>query len=373
MIDDVRRARWLALLGVTGIALVLCWRMMQPFLEVIAWATVLAVVFYPAYRGIRSWVRRPWLASMLTVLLVVATVLAPLVFISTAVLNELQGMTASFKETFDRLRSDPQAAAELQSRLDRIRASIDLEAVLSEENLSAFATRASQWLLQRSAGLVGGFLSILVSFAFAIFTLFYLFRDGDAVLERLPSVLPLERSRAEALLRRAHEIITASVYGVVIIAIIQGTLGGIMFAILGLPSPMLWGVVMTFLSTLPMLGSGLVWGPAAVILGVTGQWGKMATLVIWGALVIGMVDNFLRPRLVGSRTKMHDLFVFFSVLGGLAAFGIIGLLLGPVVLGVTFVLLDAVFGDSIGGVGSAAVAATGTKTPVSAPAARQQP
>lgn len=368
MTEDVRRARWLALLAATGIALVLCWKMMQPFLEVIAWATVLAVVFFPAYRGIRAWVRRPWAASALAVLLVVATVLAPLVFISTAVLNELQGMAASVKANLDRLRSDPQAAAQLQAGLDRLKGAIDVESVLSEENLSAFATRASQWLLERSAGLVGGLLSILVSFGFAIFTLFYLFRDGDGVVERLPSILPLDRSRAEALLRRAHEIITASVYGVVIIAVIQGTLGGLMFWVLGLPSPMLWGVVMTFLSTLPMLGSGLVWGPAAVFLGVTGQWGKMGVLVVWGALVIGTVDNFLRPRLVGSRTRMHDLFVFFSVLGGLAAFGIIGLLLGPVILGVTFVLLDAVFGDTVDG---KTAAAAGAKTPAAAPAARK--
>ena len=369
MTADPRQARWLALLAVTGIALLLCWRMMQPFLEVIAWATVLAVVFFPAYRGLRTWIRRPWVASALAVLLVVATVLAPLVFVSTAVLNELQGMAASVKESLDRLRSDPRAAAELQSRLDRIRGTIDVESVLSEENVSAFATRASQWLLERSAGLVGGLLSILASFGFAIFTLFYLFRDGETLVERLPSFLPLDRSRAETLLRRAHEIITASVYGVVIIAVIQGTLGGIMFAILGLPSPMLWGVVMTFLSTLPMVGSGLVWGPAAVVLGVTGQWGKMAALVVWGALVIGTVDNFLRPRLVGSRTRMHDLFVFFSVLGGLAAFGIIGLLLGPVIVGVTFVLLEAVFGEALG---PAAAAATEAKTAASPPAARRQ-
>jgi predicted PurR-regulated permease PerM len=369
MTDDVRRARWLALLVVTGISLVLCWRMMQPFLEVIAWASVLAVIFFPAYRGIRTWVRRPWAASALAVLLVVATVLAPLVFVSTAVLNELQGMAASVKESLDRLRSDPQAAAQLQSRLDRLRGTVDVESILSEENVSGYATRASQWLLERSAGFVGGLLSILASFGFAIFTLFYLFRDGETLVTRLPSVLPLDRSRAEALLRRAHEIITASVYGVVIIAVIQGTLGGIMFAILGLPSPMLWGVVMTFLSTLPMVGSGLVWGPAAVALGVTGQWGKMAVLVVWGALVIGTVDNFLRPRLVGSRTRMHDLFVFFSVLGGLAAFGIIGLLLGPVIVGVTFVLLDAVFGEALG---PAAAAATEAKSVASPPAARKQ-
>ena len=344
--DTTARARWIALLIVTGLAGFLCWKMMQPFVEVIAWAAVLAVVFFPAYRGIRTWVRRPNAAAALAVLLVVVTVLAPLVFVTGAVLNELQGMTQSIQAQFQRLRSDPQAAQRLQEGLDRIRGTVDLESILSDENVSAFATRVSQFLLERSAGFVGGLLSILVSAGFTIFTLFYLFRDGEALLARLPGMLPLDPARARRLLSRAHEIITASVYGVVIIAIIQGTLGGVMFAILGLPSPIVWGVVMTVLSTIPMLGSGIVWGPAAVVLGVTGQWWKMGALTIWGALVIGTIDNFLRPRLVGKRTRMHDLLVFFSVLGGLAAFGIIGLLLGPVILGIALVLFEAAFGDA---------------------------
>jgi predicted PurR-regulated permease PerM len=346
--DPVARARWLALLAATGIAALLCWRMMQPFVEVIAWAAVLAIVFFPAYRGIRTWVRRPNPAAVLAVFLVVVTVLAPLLFVTSAVVNELHGMTQSIQAEFQRLRSDPQAAAKLQQGLDRIKGTIDLESVLSDENVSAFATRASQFLLERSAGLVGSLLSILVSIGFTIFTLFYLFRDGEALVAKLPGMLPLDRARAHSLLHRAHEIISASVYGVVIIAIIQGALGGIMFAILGLPSPIVWGVVMTVLSTIPMLGSGIVWGPAAVVLGVTGQWGKMAVLTLWGALVIGTIDNFLRPRLVGKRTRMHDLLVFFSVLGGLAAFGLIGLLLGPVVLGIAMVLFEATFGDATG-------------------------
>jgi len=344
--NPIGRARWLALLAVTGLAAFLCWKMMAPFLEVIAWAGVLAVVFFPAYRGLRTWIRRPNLAAVLAVLLVIVTVLAPLVFVCGAVVNELQGMTASVQAQFERLRSDPQAAAALQARLDRIRGTVDLESILSNENVSAFATRVSQFLLERSAGLVGSLLSILVSAGFTIFTLFYLFRDGERLVQKLPDMLPLDRARGRKLLHRAHEIITASVYGVVVIAIVQGTLGGLMFAVLGLPSPIVWGVVMTFLSTIPMLGSGIIWGPAAVVLGVTGQWWKMAALTIWGIAVIGTIDNFLRPRLVGKRTRMHDLLVFFSVLGGLAAFGVIGLLLGPVVLGISMVLFEATFGDA---------------------------
>jgi predicted PurR-regulated permease PerM len=139
-------------------------------------------------------------------------------------------------------------------------------------------------------------------------------------------------------------MITASVYGVVVIAILQGTLGGIMFAILGLPSPFVWGVVMTVLSTVPLAGSALVWAPAAAWLFVTSQYGRGITLLVWGVFVIGMIDNLLRPRLVGRRTQMHELSIFFSVIGGLGLFGMVGLLLGPVVLAITYALLDVLFG-----------------------------
>jgi predicted PurR-regulated permease PerM len=135
-------------------------------------------------------------------------------------------------------------------------------------------------------------------------------------------------------------VIAASVYGVLVIAVIQGILGGLAFWALGLPSPLLWGVVMIFLSMIPMAGSFVVWVPAAGYLGLSGHWGKALILAVWGTFVIGTVDNFLRPKLVGERTKLHELFIFFSVLGGLQVFGVIGLVLGPVIVAVTIALLD---------------------------------
>jgi predicted PurR-regulated permease PerM len=125
-----------------------------------------------------------------------------------------------------------------------------------------------------------------------------------------------------------------------VIAAIQGALGGIAFFALGLPSALVWGVVMIFLSLIPMAGAFVVWVPAAIYLAVTGHWVKALLLVAWGAFVIGTVDNFLRPKLVGERTKLHELFIFFSVLGGLQVFGVLGLVLGPVVLAITLALLD---------------------------------
>lgn len=129
-------------------------------------------------------------------------------------------------------------------------------------------------------------------------------------------------------------------HGVLSIAAIQGALGGAAFWVLGLASPLLWGVVMFFMSMIPMAGAFLVWVPAAIYLLVTGHWVKALILTLWGGLVIGTIDNFLRPRLVGQKTRLHELVVLFSVLGGLKVFGVLGLVVGPVVVAITLALID---------------------------------
>jgi predicted PurR-regulated permease PerM len=152
--------------------------------------------------------------------------------------------------------------------------------------------------------------------------------------------LPLESKQATAIMARTRDVIGASVYGVLAIAIVQGILGGLAFWTLGVPSAIVWGVAMTFLSMIPMLGAFLVWVPAAIYLALTGHAVKAVLLVLWGTLVIGMIDNFLRPKLVGERTKLHELLIFFAVLGGLQVFGVLGIVLGPVVLAITLALMD---------------------------------
>jgi len=202
--------------------------------------------------------------------------------------------------------------------------------------------RMSGTIAQSTVGLVGGALGAVVQIFFIIFTMYYLFRDGAQIVRVLPAVLPLETAQSEEIFTRTKEVIGASVYGVLVIAAIQGALGGLAFFLLGLPSPLVWGVVMAFFSLIPMAGSFVVWVPAAIYLAATQQWWKAGFLVFWGAIVIGMVDNFLRPKLVGEKTRLHELFVFFSVLGGLQVFGVLGLVLGPVVLAITLALFDVV-------------------------------
>src|SRR2546423_654234 len=170
--------------------------------------------------------------------------------------------------------------------------------------------------------------------------MYYLFRDGERLRAAVHNLLPLEDRKAHEIIERTGEVIGASVYGVLVIATIQGVLGGLAFWALGLPSPLLWGVVMIFLSMIPVAGAFVVWVPAAIYLVIMGHWGKAVVLAAWGTLAIGMVDNVLRPKLVGERTRLHELLIFFSVLGGLQVFGIIGLVLGPVIVAITIALLD---------------------------------
>jgi predicted PurR-regulated permease PerM len=224
--------------------------------------------------------------------------------------------------------------------LGRIGRYVDLEQLRSQQFIEERLKNMSGTLARQTWGVASGVVGAIVQAIFVIFTMYYLFRDGEQIARALPEVLPLETEQSEEIITRTKDVISASVYGVLVIAAIQGTLGGLAFLVLGLPSALVWGVAMTLLSMIPLAGAFVVWAPAALFLAVTGSWVKALLLTVWGAVVIGSIDNFLRPKLVGEKTKLHELFIFFSVLGGLQVFGILGIVLGPVVLAIAIALLD---------------------------------
>ncbi len=322
----------------TGIALYLCWRMLQPFVEVLAWAAVLVVVFFPVHRRLVARTHRPSASAALSCLLVVVTILLPLTFIVIALVRELAGFAQNLQANIQTLL-DPNSPVTGRF-LNWLSQYVDVEQFRSQEFLAERLKGLGGAIAPTTLRLVGGVGGVIIEFFFVIFTMYYLFRDGNRIVAALPDVLPLERSQSEIILARTREVISASLYGVLVIASIQGALGGLAFWALGLPSPIVWGVVMTLLSMIPMAGAFIVWVPAALFLVATGHVTKAIILAVWGALVIGTVDNFLRPKLVGEKTKLHELFIFFSVIGGLKVFGVLGIVLGPVVLAVTLALLD---------------------------------
>jgi len=336
MREDTLRARWLAALAATAIALYLCWLMLQPFVVVLEWAAVLVIVFYPVHQRIAQRIGRPGLSALVSCILVVVIVLLPLAFIIAALARELAGSAETLQQVgplFD--PNSPRTSKILHWLQERGIIQSDPQQFLIEQ-----ARNALRALMGQTLGLLGNVLSTIVKGFFVVFTMYYLFRDGDKIVHALPGVLPLKRAQSEAILARTSQVISASVYGVVTIALLQGALGGLAFWILGVPSPILWSVLLALICMIPIAGSFFVWIPVALYLGLTGHWTKALLMSLWGGLVISTVDNFLRPRLMRQHTKLHELFVFFSVLGGMRIFGILGIVLGPVVLAVTIGLLN---------------------------------
>lgn len=338
MRQQIDQARWLAVLAATALALYLCWLMLRPFISVLAWAVVLVIVFYPVHQRLKSRIRRQSLSALLSCVLVVLLAVLPLTVLTMAVAEELTKAVPNLPAQIASVMNPHTSALGRVSGW--IQGRFGIETLRSEQFMAEQLERSSQFLLGLSLSLAGNIASGIVKAFFVLFTMYYLFRDGERIVSKLPAALPLERRQSEAIISRTRDVVSASVYGIVVIASLQGFLGGMAFWILGIPSPLLWAVLMTFVCMIPVLGSFLVWLPLSIYLAATGHWTKAILLVLWGALVISTIDNFLRPKWMKNQTRLHELLVFFSVLGGISVFGLLGIILGPVVLAITLGLLQ---------------------------------
>jgi predicted PurR-regulated permease PerM len=198
----------------------------------------------------------------------------------------------------------------------------------------------STFLFNQSSKILKGLSTFLISFLFTLLSLYFLFKDGDHLFLRVKEVLPVPPKERDLLIGRFQAMVNATVFGGILIAIIQGVLGGLAYWILGLHSPVLWGTAMAFFSFIPVGGTALIWAPTCVILFILGEYLKGILLLLIGVLVIAMVDNFLRPFLISSKTKIHPLLLFFAVLGGIQVFGLIGVVVGPLVATVCLTLIE---------------------------------
>jgi predicted PurR-regulated permease PerM len=333
--------RWIALLVITAAAVYLNWLMLVPFLGVIAWSAVLVILFYPLHRRILVRLNSPSWSALVSCLIVIFAFLIPITLLTLAVVNEASRLSdqvqAMQSSGYDLLDPNSPYTGKFVRWLGKY---VDLNQLRSEGAITSRLRGVAGEIASRTFNLIGGLLGIVVQVFFIIFTMYYLFRDGDRILHALRALLPLSHDQATEVFNRTSDVISASVYGVIVIAGIQGTLGGFAFWVLGLSSPLLWGMVMMLSSMIPVLGSFIVWVPAAAYLALSGSYWKAIVLVLWGAVVIGSIDNFLRPKLVGGKAQLHELLIFFSVLGGLRVFGVLGIVLGPVVVAITLALID---------------------------------
>jgi predicted PurR-regulated permease PerM len=332
-----RALKWTVFLGATAFVLYLCLRILGPFLNVIAWASVLAITFDPLHRDLRRRLGRPALSALLCSAVVVIAFLIPLLFVVGVAIDQLLALGNSLQKTF----ADQNAI--LATPVGRAyewvtgRLGLDAQAVVDwgTQNASGVAGAVAGFTVAIAASVTGA----VVSFVFIIFAMFLLFRDGDRIVVRIQELLPFERPQNEALLLRIRDAIHGGVFGIVVIALIQGALVGGMFWLLRIPSAALWGMVTALTSVLPMVGAAGVWVPGVAYLILQGRWPAAAVLAAWG-LAVSAVDNFLRPKLVGGRVGLSELVMFFALLGGLRLFGILGIVLGPVLFAIAASIID---------------------------------
>ncbi|WP_296948545.1 AI-2E family transporter [uncultured Massilia sp.] len=305
-----------------------------PYSGAVFWGVVLAILFVPLYRWLLARMKqRRNGAAILTLLAIVVLVLIPVALITVSLVQQAAGVYARVSSGHvDFGAYFRQVMGVLPQWLIALLERFDLTSLATiQQKLAAVASQISQVVGTYALNFGRNTLDFLVSLTVMLYLLFFLLRDGDHLARRVRQAVPLGRIYKQRLFDNFTTVIRATVKGNVLVAAAQGALGGIAFWFLDVQGPLLWGVVMAFLSLLPAVGAALVWAPVAIYFMVSGSLWEGIGLMVYGVLVIGLVDNVLRPILVGKDTKMPDYIVLLSTLGGMALFGLDGFVIGPVV------------------------------------------
>jgi predicted PurR-regulated permease PerM len=338
MPDQLARQRSTTLLFYGCILLLgyLLYQLFEPFLRPLAWAAIFGAFFHARHKQLEVRFGKTAAASMSTGA-VALIIVVPCVLIVMAFIEEARQTI----DSIDLAAGGSRGVERVQSAwswLQRQRFGRDIPDL--EIVLKMGASRIAGFLTDGAGFLARSIVYVVVNVIIMLFALFFFFRDGDAIMGRLRRVLPFDPSFREGRIRETAELIKASISSGIIVAVVQGAVGGLTFAFLGLGAPVFWGVIMAFFSLLP-LGAWIVWVPVAIWLLLTDEIGRGVALLIIGAGGISLIDNFLRPMLLAGRSQMNGLLVFISLLGGMAAFGLIGLVLGPVIMATAISFVDA--------------------------------
>ena len=333
---------------VIGITAAFLW-MVWAFVKTVVLAAILAGLFHPLYRRLYArFGERGWLAAMITVLFVLFVIVVPLALVLGLVASEALRLSTAVAPRVEELVAHPNQLPTLLEKLPfyeyiaPYRAQILARGGELVGNLGRFAVSSI-------SATTAGTASAILQFFILLYTLFFLLIDGPGLLRKMTSFLPLREDEKEQVLGKFVSVTRATLRGTLVIGIVQGTLGGLSFWAAGIDGALFWGTVMVVLSVLPVVGGALVWVPAVIVMGVQGHWQSALGVALFNALIVGSVDNVLRPRLVGRDTEMHDLMILFSTLGGIAAFGPMGFIIGPI-LAAVFVTSWEIFGAAFGDV-----------------------
>jgi predicted PurR-regulated permease PerM len=316
----------------------LAYHILKPFFITIAWSGILSITFYPLYIFFSRHMKQ-WIASVVTVIIVTIVIAGPCAYIINALIGEATDMYVYLTDNGSRLLEEFQNAPLSSKIMEKLRIHLHMDNQKVIDVLINGLQNFTQYLVKHVSSI---FKNIFV-FAFQImlmaFTIFFFLIDGKILVQYIEKLLPFTEYEKAKMGKQVEDMIFATVIGGVIVSIIQGVLGSVTFLILGLSSPVFWGVAMAVAAFLPVIGPFIIWGPASLFLIVQGDIGKGIGLMLLGIFGISMVDQFLKPILIGGKTKLHTLLIFFSVVGGINYFGLIGFILGPIIITLCLSLL----------------------------------
>jgi predicted PurR-regulated permease PerM len=323
------------------LVLVFGYLVLRPFLNIFLMALVLATITYPIYRRILAWTKdRKSLSAFLSCLFVVFVIIVPCVLIAGLLAKESVQIYGWINEKAQSGALQEGVVQRFVDLQERFLPRLNLEHIDVGKTLTGLAGTMSGLLMKWSTGGVKLVTSAVWQFFLMLFALFYFYKDGVAFLRWMMHLTPLPGSLEREIQAKFREVSESAFLGTFLTAAAQGFLGGLGFLIVGLP-PLVWGVIMAVLSLIPLVGTFLVWGPAAALLIAGGRMGAGIFLIVWGVVVVGLSDNVLRPLLMQGKSQLHPLLIFFSLIGGIMAFGPLGILLGPLAIVLVISMLRA--------------------------------
>ncbi len=312
-----------------------------PFYRAILAGIILSYIFYPLYKRLNNKLNRKNLSALIVSILVIVLLSLPFYFIINAVSREAY---TTYIITRQRLSSGSLINSECNLETGPV---CDFVNYAEEKfknpqiryHFDNSVKKASTYIIDNVSTLLFSLPVIFLNFFIIVFIMFFFFRDGNIIVEKIERLLPLKKVHQEYVFKKFNGVMFAVIYGSIIVAIILGSLGCLCFFIFGVQSPVLWGIVMMFLSLVPFVGSSIIWFPAALILILNGYnelnniaMLKGVLLILWGTFIVGLADNFLKPKIIGNKAKIHPVLVLLGVLGGLKIFGVIGIIVGPIIL-----------------------------------------
>ena len=304
----------------------------KPFVNIIAFAAIVSILFYPLYRLLLNYVTKPGIASLITIIVIVLIIGLPVWFFGQVIFAQIAELFNKYKTgalVIDRTELVSGLPEQVQTIIQNF-----------SQDLNNTIGRLSNEVFSSITSLLSNVANFIIAFFMFLFVVFFFLKDGDKIKKAISEIIPIAHNQEDVLIDRIVAAVNGVVKGSFLVALSQGIIASIGFYIFGVPEPLLWGAFTVVVALVPTVGTSLSIVPAVIYLAVTGHSGAAIGMGIWGALAVGLIDNFLGPKLVGRSTKLHPVLVLIAIVGGIQLFGILGFLIGPIIMAIFIAMLD---------------------------------